>query len=211
MKKNKALRIGSCLAVVALLSTCLVAGTFAKYTTSGDSTDTARVAKWGVTVAGTNNSMFKTTYDGTVVAQANDDGTTDNVVAPGTKGELTAVVLSGKPEVNVKVTNDATVSLTGWTVDTNTYYCPLEVKVGDTTLKGSDYTSATLFEDAIEGAVNDTTATYAAGTDLATDGCPNISWEWKYEGNSDANDTKLGDAHNAKFNISVTTTVTQVD
>lgn len=216
MKKNNTMRVAAGLAVAALLSTCLVSGTYAKYVTKGDSTDTARVAKFGVTVTGHDDTMFKKTYDNTV--QSED---TWDVVAPGTKGELTAVTLDGKPEVDVKVTNEATVSLTGWTVDTNTYYCPLEVKVGDTTLKGSAYTSAADFEQAIKGAIDGTSATYKAGNALATNGCPTISWEWKYDGNSDENDTKLGDAaardltadktNTPKVNISVTTTVTQID
>ena len=217
-KKNRSLRVATGLAVAAMLSMCLVSGTFAKYTTSGDSTDTARVAKFGVTVTGADDSMFAKAYDNTV--QSGDEW---NVVAPGTKGQLTAVALSGTPEVNVKVTNEATVSLTNWTVD-GAYYCPLEVKVGTTTtLKGTDYTSAADFEAAIKAAVDGTTATYDAGTALATktDACPAISWEWKYEGNDDAKDTELGDAaaadntadktSTAKVNISVTTTVTQVD
>ena len=214
-KKNRSLRVAIGLAVAAMLSMCLVSGTFAKYTTSDDSTDTARVAKFGVTVTGTDNSLFSKAYDGTV--QSGDDW---NVVAPGTKGQLTAVALSGTPEVDVKVTNEATVSLTNWTVD-GVYYCPLEVKVGDTTLKGTEYASAAEFEAAIKAAVDGTTATYDAGTALATNGCPAISWEWKYDGNDDTKDTKLGDAaaadntadktSTAKVNISVTTTVTQVD
>ena len=214
-KKNRSLRVATGLAVAAMLSMCLVSGTFAKYTTSGDSTDTARVAKFGVTVTGTDNSLFKTAYGDTVKS-----GDTWNVVAPGTSGSLTAVALGGTPEVKVAVTNEATVSLSGWTVD-GAYYCPLEVKVGDTTLEGTNYTSAADFEAAIKGAVDSTTATYDAGTALATNGCPAISWEWKYDGNDDAKDTKLGDAaaadnttdktNTAKVSISVTTTVTQVD
>ena len=209
MKKNNTMRVAAGLGIAALLSTCLVSGTYAKYVTSGDSTDTARVAKFGVTVTGTDNSLFDQTYDNTVKS-----GDEWNVVAPGTKGELKAVALDGTPEVDVKVTNEATVSLTGWTVD-GAYYCPLEVKVGDDTLKGSAYTSAADFEKAIKEAVDGTTAVYKAGTALATNGCPTISWEWKFEGNDDAKDTKLGDAaaadNAAKVNISVTTTVTQID
>ena len=48
MKKNNTMRVAAGLAVAALLSTCLVSGTFAKYTTSGESSDTARVAKFGI-------------------------------------------------------------------------------------------------------------------------------------------------------------------
>ena len=50
MKKNKMMRIASVLLVAVLLSTCVISGTFAKYTSSATSTDTATVAKWDITV-----------------------------------------------------------------------------------------------------------------------------------------------------------------
>lgn len=46
-KKNIFLRIASGMAVAALLSTCVVSTTFAKYTTSTKAEDSARVAYWG--------------------------------------------------------------------------------------------------------------------------------------------------------------------
>ena len=54
MKKNIAMRIAAFLFVLTMISTCAFATTFAKYTTNGSSSDEARVAKWGVTVAATN-------------------------------------------------------------------------------------------------------------------------------------------------------------
>ena len=50
MKRNKMMRIASVLLVAVLLSTCVISGTFAKYTTSNSATDSARVAKWGVII-----------------------------------------------------------------------------------------------------------------------------------------------------------------
>lgn len=50
MKKNKIMRIASVLLVAVILTTCAISGTFAKYVTSGSGSDTARVAKFGVTV-----------------------------------------------------------------------------------------------------------------------------------------------------------------
>lgn len=221
MKKNKTLRAAAVLAVGALLSTCLVSGTFAKYTTNAASSDTARVAKWGVTVSPADNSAFQTnyttddetaTYEGTYSVTSSNK---ENVVALGTKGELTTVKLSGKPEVAVRVTNSANVALTGWSVD-NDYYCPLEVTVGETTLKGTDakYSSVADFENAIKAAIEAYKADYKPGTDLSSEkaACPVVTWKWAFEGNDDTKDTKLGDAATpAKVNIQITTTVTQVD
>lgn len=48
MKKNKFMRIASVLLIVTLLSTSVISGTFAKYTTEAEGSDSATVAKWGV-------------------------------------------------------------------------------------------------------------------------------------------------------------------
>lgn len=49
MRKSKSMRMASGLLVVTMLSTCMISGTFARYTTQDNASDTARVAKWGVT------------------------------------------------------------------------------------------------------------------------------------------------------------------
>lgn len=234
MKKNNTMRIAAGLAVAALLSTCLVSGTYAKYTTGTTSKDAARVAKWGVVVeAGggafsnkyTKNDETFTKGDGnTVVAQGS-----YNVVAPGTKGEFMAAKVSGTPEVAVRVANSAEVSLKGWTIDTETvdadhvtdssaFYCPLTFKVNGKEVDTSSCKSAADAEDAIEKAVAATSDDYVAGTNLSADKSAKIEWAWAFDGN-DSFDTKLGNAaaHAATdeaaptINISVTTTVTQID
>ena len=221
-KNNKTLRVAAVLAVGALLSTCLVSGTFAKYVTDGTSSDEARVAKWGVTVSPAGNSAFKTNYTTNDQAAAYEgaysvvsSNNKENVVAPGTEGRLTTVTLSGKPEVAVRVTNSANVTLTGWSADNN-YYCPLEVTVGQTTLKGTDvkYGSAADFEKAIKAAIDAYTADYKPGTDLSSEkaACPVVTWKWAFAGNDDTKDTALGNAADAPtVNIAITTTVTQID
>ena len=50
MKKNKMMRLASCLLVLVMLSTSMISGTFAKYVTTGSAEDTARVAKFGVDI-----------------------------------------------------------------------------------------------------------------------------------------------------------------
>ena len=65
MKKNTMMRLAAVLLVGVLLTTSVIGGTFAKYTTSDDATDTARVAKWGVTInlGAKKNDMFDIEYD----------------------------------------------------------------------------------------------------------------------------------------------------
>jgi len=129
MKKNRMLRLASTLMILTLLTTSIIGGTFAKYTTAGSASDTARVAKWGV-VINASGSLYSDAY---AVSQKADDGiteignlpvawetspaanaitvstkennTADNIVAPGTKsyGNGLSFSISGTPEVAVKV------------------------------------------------------------------------------------------------------------
>lgn len=124
MKKNKALRTASGLMVLTLLTISIIGATFAKYTTTGSASDTARVAKWGVVIK-TSGSLYSNTYadekggnipaawskktlaDGISVQAAAE---TENIVAPGTKsyGNGLSFGISGTPEVAVSVTADIT-------------------------------------------------------------------------------------------------------
>ena len=222
MKKNNTMRIAAGLAVAALLSTCLVSGTYAKYTTRNTSKDAAQVAKWGVVVADDGGHAFSGKYakddvdvtftkgdDNTVVAQGS-----YNVVAPGTKGKFKAATVSGKPEVAVRVDNEAEITLNGWNIATdhpNGFYCPLTFKVNGTAVDLSNCNSADAVQKAIQTAVAATSKNYAAGTELSNANSANIEWAWAFDGD-DASDTKLGDLTTAPtINITVTTTVTQID
>ena len=219
MKKVKFLRLASLMLMLCLITTCAISGTFAKYTTSGSVTDTARVAKWGVTVATvTDGNMFAKTYaknddsftlDTNTVVHASND-----LVAPGTTGTLTSISVTGTPEVAVKVTYSATLELgENWMVDGN-FYCPIVFKVGDTEIKQDDINNtATKLEDAVKAAIDAYTKSYAAGTDLsaATDVAPSISWTWAFSGD-DAKDTALGNLATAPtIKLTVNVTVTQID
>ena len=47
LKNNRTMRAAVLLLALVLITSCFVGGTFAKYVTSGDAADLARVAKWG--------------------------------------------------------------------------------------------------------------------------------------------------------------------
>lgn len=116
MKKNKTLRAAGILFLATMLTTCMTAGTFAKYTTSDSANDSARVAKFGVTVTA-DGSLFGEEYaskeggdkpisfsgnEHTGTVQVSTQG--ENVVAPGTKNDTgLGFVISGKPEVDVEI------------------------------------------------------------------------------------------------------------
>ncbi|MBR4289275.1 MAG: hypothetical protein IKT52_01390 [Oscillospiraceae bacterium] len=108
MKKNRMMRLASVLLVLTLLTTSVISGTFAKYTTTDSASDSARVAKWGIDVT-VGGNLFGQYYDAngatnsdkivassTSVASFDDD----NLVAPGTKNDTGfEVKITGTPEV----------------------------------------------------------------------------------------------------------------
>lgn len=51
MKKNIMMRLSAVLLVAVLLTTCVISGTWAKYTKTGAADETARVAAFGVNIA----------------------------------------------------------------------------------------------------------------------------------------------------------------
>lgn len=136
MKKNKFMRLASVMLMLCLITTCAISGTFAKYTTSDSATDSARVAKWGVTVTMMDSEeIFATQYKdeaivsgGTVIGGNNDT----DVVAPGTKGTLSTIAIDGAPEVTVDVTTEITLDLGENWVAGGTY-CPIVFTVGTET------------------------------------------------------------------------------
>ena len=158
---------------------------------------------------------------------------TDKVVAPGTSGEMVRMAISGTPEVAVNVQYAATLTLNdNWKDKNGNFYCPLRITIatseGNEHYYGLDYTSATLFAQAVQDAIGHFNAQYAAGTDLSTitaDGsklAPTVSWAWAYEGTgahtvtqTDEKDTYLGDqaalGNAADILLTVATTVTQID
>ncbi len=122
MKKNKALRAASALLVLTLLTTSIIGGTFAKYTTSDSATDTARVAKWGVTLQVSGNLYGKAYTAGnldaskpvawesasetgqSVISAGGSAAAAQNLLAPGTQSDAGPFEfkLTGTPEVASK-------------------------------------------------------------------------------------------------------------
>jgi hypothetical protein len=126
MKRNKKTRCAAMLFTLCLVTTSIVGGTFAKYTTTGEASDTARVAKFGVVIS-TGGSLFSNAYveeyGGNIPVTWNgdyksgDDSITvstiqydadDNIVAPGTASydEGLTFGISGQPEVSTQLTGE---------------------------------------------------------------------------------------------------------
>lgn len=226
MKKNKVLRIASVLFVAVILTTCAISGTFAKYVSSDTRSDTARVAKWGVTVTGTGETFAKKyeTDDRSTFLETYSVESTEKVVAPGTTGNMAAFTITGTPEVAVRVTFSGTLKLGDKWVDSNgAYYCPIEITIGTTgnttTYKGLEYGSADDFEAAVNAKIATYSNDYAVGTDLSGihADAPVISWAWPFYKDEahDVKDTYLGDqavaGNAAEISLEVTATVTQIN
>ena len=226
MKKNYVMRFAAVLLVLVLLSTCVVSGTFAKYVSTDTATDSAKVAKWGVTVE-VESAAFEKTYatngsvnDGDGNAIANSVVATEkDTLAPGTSGTLAELEITGEPEVAANVTITADLVLTNWKLkDDTTEYCPLvfdvsgtEIKIGATFEDGDNNTidNVAELEAALEASLNEN-KNYAVGQNIAHN--ITVTWEWEFDSGNDANDTELGDpATLPEISFTLTATVTQID
>ena len=111
--KSKKLKIVAGIMVLTMLTTCMMSGTLAKYTTGDSASDSARIAKWGVQVEA-NGYLFGNSYgsDNQVVAAqtfntlavSETARARDNWVAPGTKNDNGfSFSITGEPEVSGNV------------------------------------------------------------------------------------------------------------
>lgn len=220
-KKNVLMRSAGLLLVLVLVTSCFVGSTFAKYTVGGTGSDSARVAKFGVNVTAT-GTMFAKEYatdDGSAGTITKSVISTDKVVAPGTKGDMASMTLTGTPEVAVRVSYAVNkFELKGWTTDGTTEYCPLVFTVGTASYKIGDtgIDSVSDLQNKVKTAITAYSKDYEANTDLSGVGTDSlkVSWAWAFEGD-DAKDTALGNRaaedKAATVELEITTTVTQID
>ncbi len=209
MKKNKSMRAAGGLMIATLLSTSIVSGTYAKYVTSDSAADTARVAKFGVTVTA-DGTLFDTTYkaatenspgsnsaEGTVLTVQSSNN--DKLVAPGTKNEdgLTFII-AGTPEVDVQLNiavedtleevflkanpslPDMTTGDATDTFDNAADYYPVKFTLTQSTKATPLVEGGTLAQ--VKTALTGLTARYDANTDLSTTvGTLKLTWEWDFD------------------------------
>lgn len=184
MKKNKIMRLASGLLVVAMMTTCAISGTFAKYISTTSGNDTATVAKWSFEVNDTEIAVTGTAQavDFKLFETINDTGNNadeidvkDNKIAPGTSGSF-ALKLENTSEVNAKYT----ITLD----ESNSSDIPLQYSLDGATWKDSiaELTTTGLTEQAIDMETGSATHT--------------VYWRWVYEGTTEgahANQTDTTD------------------
>lgn len=194
MKKNRILIAGVITAFVALITLSLVSGTWAKYTSKVQGSDTARVAKWSFDGANLETktiafNLFQTSYGETVKSK---DG--KKVVAPGTKGQTKFELKNmGEVKANAQIVLEIT----------NLNAIPLTYKVDGV---AQEVTGGKIIIDAVELGIGAEAKTIT------------LSWEWPFEtkdtgGNiiGDTTDTNLGKEGTATVTVKATVTFTQVD
>lgn len=218
MKKKSSMRVAVILLTLTLVTSCFVGSTFAKYFTTGSGSDSARVAKFGVMITA-NGATFAESYetDNRVAGVETHSvvSTDGKVVAPGTKGNMASMTFSGSPEVAVEVKYTASLVLNNWSYSDESYYCPIEIKVGEQTYKGTTYASADEFKQAVENAIAACSQNYKPGTEMSGISAPAVSWEWVFDGSNDEKDTYLGNQVGsdkaATISLTVNTTIAQID
>lgn len=227
MKINRMMRLASILLVLVLMTSSVVGGTFAKYTTSVDGYDTARVAKWGfepseIELDGLFNYVYEMDADpawatNSVVAS---DGKTD-LIAPGTTGsakfgfnydEVSGGAI-GAPEV--AYTFEVNVDETGiadsikankniqWKLDEGNWVTWNEFVAAVEALDGSTAGAGQYAPNTLPDAFN-------SDGEMHT-----ISWQWIFFADDAQDkdvDTVMGNADDlAQVTVKITVTATQVD
>lgn len=227
MKKKMGILGGLLMAVV--VTAYSVAGTYAKYTTSFDYSDEARVAQWNFVVEDTNTvDLFQSSY-----TKTDDNGeytyvkSADKakVVAPGTSGEY-VVRLSGTAETNYKLSLSTTIvnniAIIGQRDDASAWdygdvqYNPLEFsfdginwfKTTELVKDGDKVIGLTFTDDKISDVV------YEANTNANE--TVSIYWRWPFSQDdakvttyayNDNDDTALGEMVKNDSSLKITATM----
>jgi len=218
MRKNRMMRLASALLILTMVTTCAISGTFAKYVTSDTATDSARVAKWGVTIDVfgdvediATETIFGEKYDNAVSAggvKVVSSETGKDVLAPGTEGTLATVTIAGTPEVMVDMEAKVDLELDeNWVDADGDVYFPVIIKIGTTAIDVSSCTTLAEIETAVEDAIIDAIISgataetdgngrkavkrYDANNPFASDADADVTvtWNWPFS-TSDENDVR---------------------
>jgi hypothetical protein len=218
-KTSKTVRAAILLLVLCMISTAMLGGTFAKYTSEYAGQDTALIAKWNVTVeeGGTAFAispsdavpldLFDHAYNTNILSTAG----SDKIIAPGVKGDFT-LNIANTGDVAAKMTFDFEASGSASTA-------PIEYSLDE-----SNWGDLTTLETNLEGLAQMESVAETDGTALQT-----VYWRWPYEqydstdpelAAADEDDTDLGIASNTAFEadgnrttyiLKITATATQIE
>ena len=189
MKKSTLRNLGVMAVVLCLVTTSLLGGTLAKYTSKVTGNAKATVAAWKFSANGLGEAESTLNLAETTVAK---DGIAANVIAPGTKGTFTISLDGDGSDVGI----DYTITIGAESVKMPTGF-KYTAKVG-----GKDITP----ED--DGSLAGKIYYSATSGDMKQD--VEITWEWPDNGDNTDNSylTSLGD--NLSLTIPITVNATQM-
>lgn len=183
-KHNVVGALGKTAVALTLISTCLVGGTLAKYTSEVTGTGTAVTAKWSFKAGSTDGAETFTTF---TLGDTTDGVVAKDRIAPGSSGtipvfyDLTGTEVKTQLKVYIKV-DDASKLPTNF-----------KITQGAVTKTKADFTNDTY----IEFFTKDITVDSSTHTLKAADakGTANIDWVWALETGGTADEKKAGNAN----------------
>ena len=231
-KNGKTFRIGALLLVVVLISTVMLSGTFAKYTSEYAGQDTALVAKWslamtadgtelGISPSSVSLDLFDHSYNTHINKMTNAN---EYIIAPGVDGEFVL-------KMNYLADVDADVKITIEALPGNASV-PMEYSVDGTSWVNLDDLSDEIKKSTLEDTGDISTDAAIAATNFrlvksevgataAKTVSQTVKWRWAFDGTTtstgatDVSDTALGTSSVAvtgptKYGIKVTIRADQV-
>ena len=175
MTKSIFAKIGAAAVVLTLVTSSLVGGTFAKYTSSTTGTGTAQVAKWAIAFKEGSDTITGDTFTFNLKNTNGEVVTTDDKLAPGSEGEVKFVINGAGSEIGYSYSAEADVSgLNGVPIK---FYSD-----------AARTTALTVTDNKITFASTD-----VALADVGNDQTIDIFWAWD-SASSDSDDTTKGEA-----------------
>ena len=202
MKKQRFFMLGIITVLVAVLSLTFVSSTFAKYTSTVNGSDSARVAKWqfkfntsDITLYSVEDADQEITFNlfNTLTSESSVSQTDGTIIAPGTSGSFTFNI-SNLSEVTAQYALDYSV--------VNTANIPVEYSLDNSTWSKSI--------DSLDVTASDATKlVYLTGKseDIT------VYWRWAFYENEagDQADTNLGIKGTDTIEVTLKVILTQVD
>ena len=185
--------------VLTLITTSLVAGTYAKYVTTATGTDTVTVAKWSAVIDGKAATTTTAAIEFDIFSTIDDSGVNGHLLAPGTSGYFTL-------DYNMTGTQVAHNLLI--TMDVDNKFASIE---------NFDFFSDEAHNDVLTpsgGAIKLLDADFAP--DSPTDSAITVYWAWPFENPpggtlNDAADTENGVTPVTGAAVTLNFTATQLD
>ncbi len=212
--KNRIFRVSALLLVLCFISTVMISGTFAKYTSEYSGQDTALIAKWDLDVTDGSHDfaispddpaeldLFSHAYNENIIDTAGEN----KIIAPGVSGDF---ILSVTNNSDVAAEVEFSFVVSGSAEDV-----PIEYSLT------SDFATKYESVDALAAALN--ALQQFTNLEVAEEPEPDtqtVYWRWSYNptftGQDDAKDTLLGttsasEASRTDYVLTVTATATQL-